>query len=87
MVDSIAVVGTLARCALFLSVFDLKDVKINEQQRLIWKLLLYGFELFVVRKVVRCGHSTITRWFKKFTPVARISMISQDQAGRKKNRC
>ena len=45
MVGSIMVVGVLTRCVLFHSVCDLKHVQITVQNRLIWKFMLYEFEL------------------------------------------
>ena len=45
MVDSIVVVGALTRCALFLSVCDLKATQMNVQRSLIHKNMLYLFSL------------------------------------------
>ena len=50
VVGSIIVVGVLTYCTLLHFESDLKDAQINLQQSLIWKLILYEFEL---------GHNTV----------------------------
>ena len=45
MVSSIVAVVALTRCALLLSMYDLKAVQINVQSNLIQSLLLYKLEL------------------------------------------
>ena len=77
MVGSLGTVGVLTRCVLLYSVPELKTAQMKVYQNLIWKLLLFEFELghnaVASTKNICSGKveglddpSTVTRWFKKF---------------------
>ena len=88
IVDSIMVVGALTCCTLFHSECDLKTAQMNVQRGLIRERILYKFKrghnAAEATKKICCAkskgavdHSTVTRWLKYFTRVAKTSTIAQ----------
>ena len=94
VVVSIMVVGTLARCAFFSSICELKVTLMNVQHRLIRDLQPNKFELsyhsewstktiFVATVKAKPVTVTITRWFKKFQSFIRTTVIKKSQVSLK----
>ena len=88
------VVVALTHCALLHFVCDVEAAQMNDQHSLIWKIVLYNFELgynaaevtkdiCFAKNEGKVDRSTVTRWFKKFHLGCK-NLDNQAQLGRPK---